>query len=66
MYDRNGRLDNHAIAIVALYCRGAERFSAGAKLSKELAMPHLDLIKQAEQAGGRTGAVGSPRAAPRG
>jgi hypothetical protein len=53
-------IDNHAIAIVAVYVHGPERVR---NHRKELSVPDLDLIKQAEQGRG-TGADGLPRAAP--
>ncbi len=53
-------IDNHVIAIVALYAHGSERVR---NHRKEVSMPDLDLIKQAEQGCG-TGADGLPRAAP--
>ena len=41
-----GGIDDHAIAIIALYVHGSERVR---NHRMELATPDLDLIKQAEQ-----------------
>ena len=56
-------IDNHTIAIIALYSRGIRVPLSGRENRRmELAMPDLDLIKQAEQ-GARTGARGLPGSA---
>src|SRR5437667_11530545 len=67
------RIDHHAITVLALYTRTHSSPPVGARLRlKELLMPDLDLIKQAEQGArdrrGRfvRGRSGNPASRPRG